>query len=284
MMNNIQSIALDKLVGHPDNPNRMSKSNFAKLVRNIERTGRYEPLVVRPCPQTINRRDRKEPGEKNIGNNSAVSACSAVKETGVFQIINGHHRCRALKQLGYKKADVIVWDIDDEQADILLATLNRLGGSDVLAKKLALLKKLNSQINARELSKLLPHSAARIKRLTNLRMPRMPAKITATDFATPLVFFLNDRQQQIVEEALSLAEHPSDVSPAKRPGARASRSVTPAKAGVRKAGEEVDSRFRGNDKVRGNDKKQTKAARKTAALTTIARHFINTTNQGHTGK
>ena len=213
MMNNIQSIALDKLVAHPDNPNRMSSSTFAKLVRNIERTGRYEPLVVRP----------------------------SARKKDSFQIINGYHRCRALKQLGYNKADVIVWDIDDEQADILLATLNRLGGSDVLAKKLALLKKLNSQMNARELSKLLPHSAARITRLTNLRMPRMPAKITATDFATPLVFFLNDKQQQIVEEALSLAEHPGDVT-------------------------------------------QTKAARKAAALTTIARHFINTTNQAHTGK
>ena len=51
MVNKIQSIALDKLVAHPDNPNRMSKAKFAKLLRNIERTGRYEPLVVRPCPQ-----------------------------------------------------------------------------------------------------------------------------------------------------------------------------------------------------------------------------------------
>jgi ParB-like chromosome segregation protein Spo0J len=48
--NRVSRIAIDKLVAHPDNPNRMSKTNFAKLVRNIERTGRYEPLVVRPCP------------------------------------------------------------------------------------------------------------------------------------------------------------------------------------------------------------------------------------------
>ena len=44
----IQSIALDGLIAHPDNPNRMSSGNFAKLVRNIEQTGRYEPLIVRP--------------------------------------------------------------------------------------------------------------------------------------------------------------------------------------------------------------------------------------------
>ena len=213
MMNNIQSIALDKLIPHPDNPNRMSKSSFAKLVRNIERTGRYEPLIVRP---------------------------SAHKKNS-FQIINGYHRWKALKQLGYNKADVIVWDVDDEQTDILLATLNRLGGSDVLAKKLALLKKLSSKINSRELSKLLPQSAAQINRLTGMKMPKVPAKAASENLPNPVVFFLNDKQQQIVEEALSLAAHPGDVT-------------------------------------------QTKAASKAAALTTIARHFINTTNQEHTGK
>ena len=57
MANSIQSIALDKLVAHPDNPNRMSKANFAKLIRNIKRTGRYEPLVVRPCPDARGARD-----------------------------------------------------------------------------------------------------------------------------------------------------------------------------------------------------------------------------------
>jgi hypothetical protein len=49
MANVIRSIGLDKLVAHPDNPNKMSKANLAKLVRNIERTSRYEPLIVRPC-------------------------------------------------------------------------------------------------------------------------------------------------------------------------------------------------------------------------------------------
>ena len=100
MTNSTQSIALDKLAAHPDNPNQQSKVNFAKLVRNIERTGRYEPLIVRPCPDKAER----------------------------FQIINGYHRCHALAKLGYKTADCIVWDIDNEETDILLTTLNRLGG------------------------------------------------------------------------------------------------------------------------------------------------------------
>jgi ParB/RepB/Spo0J family partition protein len=180
MTNSIQSIALDKLDFHPDNPNKQSRVNFAKLVCNIERTGRYEPLVVRPCP----------------------------KKTGRFQIINGHHRCHALVKLGCETADCIVWDINDEETDILLATLNRLGGSDQLSKKLKLLKRLNKRFESRELAKLLPQTAKQIERLTNLKRPSVPAKISEKCFANPLVFFVNDKQQQQIEKALSLVEEP----------------------------------------------------------------------------
>ncbi len=180
MTNSIQSIALDKLAAHPDNPNQQSRVNFAKLVRNIERTGRYEPLIVRPCPDKAER----------------------------FQIINGYHRCHALTKLGYKTADCIVWDIDNEETDILLTTLNRLGGSDELGKKLKLLKRLNKRIESAELAKLLPQTARQIERLANLKMPTAPAKINAKCFAIPLVFFVNDTQQKQIEKALSLVEEP----------------------------------------------------------------------------
>jgi len=179
MTNEIKSIAIDRFVPHPDNPNRMSKANFAKLVRNIERTSRYEPLVVRPCPD----------------------------KPGYFQIINGYHRCQALAQLGYKTADAIVWDVDDQQTDILLATLNRLVGCDVLDKRLALLKRLNQQMEPKALAKLLPQTAKQIEHLTNLKIPNTPAKINANCLANPLVFFVNDKQHQMIEQALRLAEH-----------------------------------------------------------------------------
>jgi hypothetical protein len=180
MTNSIQSIALDKLEFHPDNPNKQSRVNFAKLVRNIERTGRYEPLIVRPC----------------------------VKKAGRFQIINGHHRCQALVRLGYETADCIIWDINDEETNILLTTLNRLGGSDQLGKKLKLLKRLNKKMSTGELTKLLPQTAKQIERLTHLKIPSAPAKINANYFANPLVFFVNDAQQQQIEKALSLVEGP----------------------------------------------------------------------------
>ncbi|MDD5063632.1 MAG: ParB/RepB/Spo0J family partition protein [Phycisphaerae bacterium] len=176
MTNSVQSIAIDKLVAHPDNPNKMSEATFRKLVRNIEKTGRYEPIVVRPHPLR---------GKH-------------------FQIINGHHRCQALTKLGYKTADCVVWDIDDEQADILLATLNRLCGTDELGRKLELLKRLNKRMESRELARLVPQTAKQIERLTDLKMPSRPAE--AKGFSNPMIFFVNDAQQRTIESALSLAE------------------------------------------------------------------------------
>lgn len=182
--NRISKIAIDKLIAHPCHPNRMSKTNFTRLVRNIKQTGRYEPLVVRP-------------------------------KNNCFQIINGHNRWRALRELDYTTADVVIWNIDDEQTEVFLATLNRLGGSDVLEKKLALLSRLSERTEAHELAKLLPHTAKQIRRLAQVRpdgiIPTQPLKSVRdkqmkSALANPQVFFLNDVQQHIVEEALSLAE------------------------------------------------------------------------------
>ena len=177
MPNSIQSIALDKLLAHPDNPNRMSRANFAKLVRNIKATGRYEPLVVRP----------------------------SAERDGFYQVINGHHRRQALAELGYKKADAVVWDIDDQQADLLLATLNRLCGSDVLDKKVKLFRKLCEKKSIRDIARLLPASSKQLEKLLHSKLPAMPAAANRQVFAKPFIVFLAPVQQQTVEKAVSIA-------------------------------------------------------------------------------
>jgi hypothetical protein len=215
MTNSVQTIALEKLVAHPANPNKMSMAAFGKLVRNIERTGRYEPLIVRPYPNksedvaTVKADVQKDDDAKDSrlrGNDIKKTSPSTILGTGdYFQIINGHHRWQALTRLGYKAADCVVWDIDDEEADILLATLNRLCGSDELGKKLELLKRLNKSMESRELAKLIPQTAKQIERLTHLKMPSRPAEPSGKYFSNPLVFFVNDVQQEVIEKALSAA-------------------------------------------------------------------------------
>jgi len=87
----------------------------------------------------------------------------------------------------------------------MLCSLNRLKGSDVLDKKLVLLKRLNRNTEARELARLLPFTRSQIERLKNLKVPSVPAKVSTESFAVPMVFFLKADQQQIVAEALASA-------------------------------------------------------------------------------
>jgi hypothetical protein len=171
----IKSIAINKLLAHPDNPNVMSKATFGKLVRNIERTGLYEPIVVRPHPE--------------------------IKDK--FQIINGHHRVKALEKLGRKVADCVVWDVDDGQTAVLLATLNRLCGSDELSGKIELLKKLKQRLGSAQLARIIPQTRRQIEQLTNLKLKDVPVKADAESFAVPIVFFVSAEQSEIIESALS---------------------------------------------------------------------------------
>jgi len=177
MSTKTRQIPLDRLVPHPAQPNRMSRATWEKLVRNIERTGRYEPLVVRPCP-----------GRR-----------------GFFQIINGHQRCAALHRLGHRTAEVVVWNVDDEQTDLLLATLNRLTGRDALDQKLTLLRRLNAGIAARQLAQLLPLTCGQIERLVSARPPVGGTAGPRNLFAIPMIFFVDPAQGHAIEDAITRA-------------------------------------------------------------------------------
>jgi ParB-like chromosome segregation protein Spo0J len=177
MQNTILRIPLAKLLPHPENPNRMAKANFEKLKRHIKQSHNYEPLIVRKHPEIENH----------------------------FQIINGHHRTEALKQLGETFADCVQWDIDDDAARLLLATLNRLGGKDELASKASLYKSLSEKFSVPELSKLLPDTKQAIERLKDITKSLPQFADNAKAFLNTLIFFLNDEQIKIIETALEKA-------------------------------------------------------------------------------
>jgi len=177
MNTEIYRVPLEKLLPHPDNPNCMSRGNLAKLMRNIERIGRYEPLVVRPHPM----------------------------KAGFFQIINGRHRREALERLGRETADVVVWPVSDEQTAVLLGTLNRLNGRDSLEKKLALLRKLRVHMPVHDMSRLLPQTHGQLVRLLAPKLLAQQRPQTADAVAIPLVFFVDEMQRSAIESALSHA-------------------------------------------------------------------------------
>jgi hypothetical protein len=170
----IDRIEIEKLCGHPDNANRMDEKTFDKLCAHIERAGRYEPIVVRPAPG----------------------------REGFYQILNGHHRTKALGRLGFLHADCVVWDVDDAQATLLLATLNRLCGKDIPALRAKLLGSLAQSFGTESLEHLLAESSAAIaKTLSSLSgRAKKPAPLLE-----PMTFFLDAEQKQIVLDALNKA-------------------------------------------------------------------------------
>ncbi len=170
----IQVIGIDRLLANPASPNRMPKAAFAKLKSHIERTGNYEPLVVR--------------------SRSGRPRC--------FEIINGAHRAEVLRQLGYTWADCVVWEVDDDEMLVLSGTLNRLRGRDDLGAKSALIKRLCERFDVRQLVARLPESRKTIERLRDVEKQPPAAAARAKEFLNPVVFFLTDEQKQILNDAM----------------------------------------------------------------------------------
>jgi len=107
-------VPLDNLLPHPLNSNVMSPDLQAKLRAHIKWTGRYPFLVVRPPPD----------------------------EPGKYQVLDGHHRVAVLRDLGHTEARCDVWQVDDREAKLLLATLNRLQGQDQPLRRAELVHEL----------------------------------------------------------------------------------------------------------------------------------------------
>src|SRR5437867_1673703 len=128
-------IPLDDLVAHPLNSNVMPDELKSKLTAHIKRTGLYPALVVRPHAE----------------------------QPSKYQVLDGHHRVQVLRDLGHAEARCDVWKVDDREAKLLLATLNRLQGQDQPRKRAQLLHELLGETSAGDLAGLLPESEKQIE-------------------------------------------------------------------------------------------------------------------------
>jgi ParB-like chromosome segregation protein Spo0J len=167
-------IDLALLQPHPANPNVVPAELLAKLKGHIERTGRYPPLIVRPMGDA-------------------------------YQILDGHHRALVLAELGQTTARCDVWPVDDDEALLLVGTLNRLAGDDDVQKRARLIAELKERFGAEHLATLLPESSAEIEKLASLTAPPAPAAAAPAlgDMPTALTFFLTDEQRRGVLAALA---------------------------------------------------------------------------------
>jgi hypothetical protein len=228
----LQWIPLEALEPHPENSNRMPAALMEKLLGHIQRTGRYEPLVVRPlslpralAPRAPGALEVQAPGpavfrapgvspglsphEENsasAGDNPELTlGARRAKDKGPrYQLLNGHHRAEVLRRLGHSHARCDVWEVDDDEARLLLATLNRLEGRDDPASRARLVSRLAESRPREDLAALLPEPPDAVERLLALAHPPGPPLDPgqAEALPRPMTFFLAHEEHALVREAL----------------------------------------------------------------------------------
>jgi hypothetical protein len=184
--NAMSLIALQHLHAHPANANRMPSDLFKKLVAHIKQWGDYPPLIVRPHPRLH----------------------------GEYEILDGHHRAEALRQLGEAFANCEIWNVSDERATLLLLTLNRLHGEDDPQKRGKLFEELARTTDIEDIVKLVPDDVDRITALVHLTQQPGPVAdpVPLDHMPEPVTFFLFPAQRRRLLDHLS--EYSSDRSEA----------------------------------------------------------------------
>ena len=193
-----QMIPLSDLMAHPLNANKMCDEVREKLKAHIKRTGRYPYLIVRPHPDQPDR----------------------------YQVLDGHHRIAVLRELGHVDALCDVWEVDDREANVLLATLNRLEGQDVPIRRAHLVHELLGVMSLSDLAGLLPETDGQLEELHALL--EFPADEVAAlldeqaeeeEKVLPRVmsFVVTPDQERLIEQAVELA---SDGTPGRDRKAR----------------------------------------------------------------
>ncbi len=168
-----QTLPLTELHPHPANSNVMPSHLLDKLIKHIDTTGQYPPIIVR-------------------------------KHNNAYQILDGHHRVKALQQLDRANANCTVWEANDEEALLLLATLNRLQGQDDPLKRAHLLRSLAEHHTATELTKLLPERIEQVKKLLSLdaKPPKPTVPPNLDDMPVAVHFFLLPQQKRKLSQCL----------------------------------------------------------------------------------
>lgn len=130
----MEMISTKRLHADPRSANVMTDERRAKLRANIEYHQHVPPLIVRPHP----------------------------KKKQHHMVIDGHQRLRVLTEMGWSELPCMIWDVDEQQAGLLLATLNRLRGEDHPHKRAELIEGLLTHFNKAQLVELLPETQAQI--------------------------------------------------------------------------------------------------------------------------
>lgn len=119
---------------------------------------------------------------------------------GSHQILDGHHRAQVLVELGHETVRCEVWDVDEQEALILLGTLNRLSGEDDVRRRARLIQELGDHFTPQRLADLLPENSEAVGKLLALtdQAPALVEPPAVGDLPSAVTFFLREADRRSV--------------------------------------------------------------------------------------
>ena len=173
----VRKLPLDALVKRRDRASILSERARRALVGQISRHGCYPAVVVRRAPN----------------------------HPGKYEILDGHNRTEILRELGYTDVRCEIWPIDDEEAGVVAATLNRLRGRPDVKRRARQARRIARRLGHEEAAACLGITRRALEQLlTSSRPPRPSSGGPGLDLH-PVVFHLSSAEKDQVQEALHAA-------------------------------------------------------------------------------
>lgn len=178
-----QKIPLSKIEENEWNPNKVEDVNFNKLMEDISKSGgnQDQPILLRPK------------GDK-------------------YEVVDGAHRFRALKELGIKDAIAIVKELEDKDAKLKTISMNKFRGDfdSVLLAELIVDLKNNHGVTDEEIEKTLGYSGDQIKGFESLiefdfdkpEDPEVPEIDDNPSIVRQFILDVTEEQEMAINEAI----------------------------------------------------------------------------------
>jgi ParB family chromosome partitioning protein len=178
----IKTLKIEQIVPNNYNPNIVGEDILAKLRAEIAQKGLCEPIIVRQAGDA-------------------------------YTIVDGEHRWRICRDLGWQEIPCIVQDYDDKEAKIKTLQLNYMRGQAVPVRLASLIHDLNKEISLEELARRLPYEEGHL--MDSLELLKLPedfgmaverqALEDAEEMPMVVSFVLSRKQAEVLDEAIETA-------------------------------------------------------------------------------